>query len=223
LDVADGFDGTWHTVSNSLAGDAYSGVYPTSLTPADNAANPNSFCNQGGRFGAHSTTELFYPPYYGKLAIFSWFAGGLRVFDIRNPDKARPIAYFIPAPNDTGCGPTGGPSAGPGCTFANSGRDGHAVRAIQTNNVELDDRGYIYLADRAGTGMHIVKLAGAARAAVRGDGDDDDDGGHDGGHHDHCSRLMLERRNPAVTHGFRLFSPMIGLTHRDNFAGGSQS
>src|SRR2546430_13659416 len=56
----------------------------------------NSFCNQGGRFGAHSSTELFYPPYYGKLAIVSWFVGGVRVFDIRNPDAARPIAYFIP-------------------------------------------------------------------------------------------------------------------------------
>jgi hypothetical protein len=173
LNVPDGFDGTFHTVDNALSGDAASGVYPASLTPQDNPANPNGFCNQGGRFGAHATSELFYPPYYGKLAFFSWFAGGLRVFDIRNPDKARPIAYFIPAPNDTGCGPAGGPSAGPGCTFANSGRGGHTVHGIQTNNVELDDRGYIYLADRAGTGMHIVKLTGAARAAARGEGDGD--------------------------------------------------
>jgi hypothetical protein len=51
----------------------------------------------------------------------------------------------------------------------NVGRNNHAVNAIQTNNVELDDRGYIYLADRAGTGMHIVKLTGAARNAVEGD------------------------------------------------------
>jgi hypothetical protein len=33
---------------------------------------------------------------------------------------------------------------------------------IQTNNV--DDRGYIYIVDRAGTGMHIPELTGAARA-----------------------------------------------------------
>jgi len=31
---------------------------------------------------------------------------------------------------------------------------------IQTNNVELDDRGLIYSADRAGTGMHIIRLTG---------------------------------------------------------------
>ena len=35
--------------------------------------------------------------------------------------------------------------------------------AIQTNNVEVDDRGLIYLADRADTGLHIVELTGAAR------------------------------------------------------------
>jgi hypothetical protein len=36
--------------------------------------------------------------------------------------------------------------------------------AIQTNNVEVDDRGYIYIVDRADTGMHILELTGAARA-----------------------------------------------------------
>lgn len=169
LDVANGFDGvTFNWVSNGLTGNEYSGVYPVNLTPQDPVPQPNSFCNQGGRFGGHSPVELFYPKYYGKLAIAAWFAGGLRVFDIRNPDDARPIAYFVPAPNDTGCGPKGGPSPGPGCTFANTGRDNHMVNAIQTNNVELDDRGYIYIADRAGTGMHIIKLTGEAAKAAEG-------------------------------------------------------
>ena len=169
LDVANGFDGvTFNWVSNGLTGNEYSGVYPVNLTPQDPVPLPNSFCNQGGRFGAHAPTELFYPRYYGKLAIAAWFAGGVRVFDIRNPNQARPIAYFVPAPNDTGCGPKGGPSPGPGCTFANTGRDNHMVNAIQTNNVELDDRGYIYIADRAGTGMHILKLTGDAAKAVEG-------------------------------------------------------
>jgi len=167
LDVANGFDGvTFNWVSNGLTGNQYSGVYPANLTPQDPVPGVNSFCNQGGRFGGHSPTELFYPRYYGKLVIGAWFAGGLRVFDIRNPDQARPIAYFVPAPNDTGCGPKGGPSPGPGCTFANAGRDNHMVNAIQTNNVDLDDRGYIYIADRAGTGMHILKLTGEAAKAV---------------------------------------------------------
>jgi hypothetical protein len=38
--------------------------------------------------------------------------------------------------------------------------------AIQTNNVETDDRGYIYIVDRANTGMHILELTGDARKAA---------------------------------------------------------
>ena len=37
--------------------------------------------------------------------------------------------------------------------------------AIQTNNVEVDDRGLIYLADRADTGLHIVALTGPLRSS----------------------------------------------------------
>jgi len=35
--------------------------------------------------------------------------------------------------------------------------------AIQTNNAEVDGRGYIYIVDRANTGMHILELTGDAR------------------------------------------------------------
>ena len=181
MDVPNGFDYRWvgivpgNGVTDNHCGTtncAQSGIYGASVTPQDPpvGTNPNSFCNQGARFGVHSSTELFYPPYYGRLAILAWFTGGLRVFDIRNPDDPRAIAYFIPAPNDTGCGPQGGPSPGPGCTMANTGRDGHTVNAIHTNNVEVDDRGLIYIADRAGTGMHIIKLTGQAAAAAVGAG-----------------------------------------------------
>ena len=42
------------------------------------------------------------------------------------------------------------------------------VHVIQTNNVELDDRGLIYSADRAGTGLHIMRLTGHAKDVVSG-------------------------------------------------------
>ena len=35
--------------------------------------------------------------------------------------------------------------------------------AIQTNNVEVDNRGYIYAVDRADSGVHILELTGEAR------------------------------------------------------------
>ena len=123
------------------------------------------FCGKGGRFGAHASTELFYPPYYGKLAIFSWFNAGTRVFDMRDPFAVQEVAYFIPAPNkntmafcaDGVSHPAGDPKITPACT-----------KVIQTNNVELDDRGLIYSADRAGTGLHIIRLTGhAAEVAAR--------------------------------------------------------
>ena len=39
--------------------------------------------------------------------------------------------------------------------------------AIQTNNLEVDDRGYIYIVDRANTGMHILQVTGAAREIAK--------------------------------------------------------
>jgi hypothetical protein len=125
--------------------------------------NPGDFCGRGGRFGAHASTESFYPPYYGKLAIFSWFNAGTRVFDIRDPFAVQEVAYFIPAPDkntmafcvDGVSHPAGDPKITPACT-----------KAIQTNNVEIDDRGLIYSTDRAGTGLHILRLTGHAKEVV---------------------------------------------------------
>jgi len=117
---------------------------------------PGDFCNKGGRFGAHAVTESFYPRYYGKIAIVSWFNAGVRVWDIRDPFVPQPVAYFIPAPNE---------NTTENCvTYGDGGTI--CKRAIQTNNVELDGRGLIYIVDRAGTGMHILRLTGHARDIV---------------------------------------------------------
>jgi hypothetical protein len=37
---------------------------------------------------------------------------------------------------------------------------------MQTNNVEVDDRGLIYIVDRANTGLHILELTGNARKII---------------------------------------------------------
>jgi hypothetical protein len=42
----------------------------------------------------------------------------------------------------------------------------HCDVAIQTNNVNIDDRGYIYAVDRSNTGLHILELQGEARDIV---------------------------------------------------------
>jgi len=38
--------------------------------------------------------------------------------------------------------------------------------AIQTNNLDVDDRGYIYAVDRANTGMHILEFKRAFRHCI---------------------------------------------------------
>lgn len=113
------------------------------------------FCQRGGRFGAHGSNENRTPIYYGKLLFVTWFNAGVRVVDIRDPYNPVEVGFYVPAVNEN--------TAERCITVA--GRDRCKV-AIQTNNVEVDDRGYIYLVDRANTGMHIVELTGAAREIV---------------------------------------------------------
>ena len=113
-----------------------------------------NFCDRGERFGAHSSNENMTPVFYKKLLFVSWFSAGVRVLDVRNPYKPEEVAYYIPAITaDTKRDPT--------CVRR---RDPATCKiAIQTNNVEVDDRGYIYIVDRADTGLHILDLTGSAR------------------------------------------------------------
>ena len=113
------------------------------------------FCQRGGRFGAHGSHENSTPIYYGKLLFVTWFNAGVRVVDIRDPYNPVEVGHYVPAINEN--------TAERCITVA--GQDRCKV-AIQTNNVEVDDRGYIYLVDRANTGMHIVELTGEAREIV---------------------------------------------------------
>jgi hypothetical protein len=114
-----------------------------------------SFCERGGRFGSHSSNESMAPVFYKKMAFIAFFNAGVRALDIRDPYHPAEVGYFIPsitAATDKRC-------------LTVDGKDRCKV-AIQTNNVETDERGYIYIVDRANTGLHILELTGAARAAA---------------------------------------------------------
>ena len=94
-------------------------------------------------------------PFYKTLQVFSWFNAGMRVVDVRNPFEPTEVAYYIPATTantDVRCVTIDGVE--------------RCKTAIQTNNVEVDDRGLIYLVDRANTGLHIVELTGPAAAML---------------------------------------------------------
>jgi len=126
---------------------------PTPVATCQVPESDGDFCQRGGRFGPHATNEPFTPVYYKRIVFISYFNAGVRALDIRDPFHPTEIAYYIPA------------------TTANTDRrcvtiDGEerCKVAIQTNNVEVDDRGYIYIVDRANTGMHILELTGDARS-----------------------------------------------------------
>jgi hypothetical protein len=114
-----------------------------------------NFCARGGRFGTHSANESMAPVFYKKLAFFAYFNAGVRAVDIRDPYHPKEVGYFIPPITE---------ATDKRCIKVDGGN--RCKVAIQTNNVETDDRGYIYIVDRANTGMHILELTGEARAVA---------------------------------------------------------
>jgi hypothetical protein len=106
-----------------------------------------AFCQRGGRFGSHSSNESMAPVFYKKVAFVTWFNAGVRAIDVRDPYQPKEIGYFIPAITE---------ATDKRCVKV-AGQDRCKV-AIQSNNVETDDRGYVYVVDRANTGLAILEL-----------------------------------------------------------------
>src|SRR2546425_9418938 len=129
---------------------------PQSIATAQVPASEGDFCDRGGRFGPHATNEEFGPPFYQKIVFVSYFNAGVRGFDVRDPYNPQDVAFFIPAVTgntDFRCGPY-------------QGNPNVCRQVIQTNNVASDDRGCIYIVDRAGTGLHVLELEGDAKKIV---------------------------------------------------------
>ena len=103
-------------------------MQPLSLYQVSEADSPWSQ-QPGTRFGAHQFQEHL----SDSLVYCAWFSGGLRIVDIADPRAPREVGFFIPDPVN-----------------------GHA--APQTNDVDVDSRGLVYLVDRF-TGFDIVEFA----------------------------------------------------------------
>jgi hypothetical protein len=82
-----------------------------------------------GRFGGHQFQEHM----NDTLVYCAWFAGGLRIVDIADPMSPREVGFFIPEP-------------APG------------KPAPQTNDVDVDGRGLIFIVDRY-AGFDILEYA----------------------------------------------------------------
>ena len=134
--------------------------YPFGVSTFTVPEKSGNFCARGGRFGSHSSNEAVTSIYHKRIMFFTWFSAGLRAVDIRDPYHPKEIGYYIPAmTKNTVVLETPATQRGKVNATAASDR-----MAIQSNNVDVDDRGYIYVVDRANTGMHILQLTGAARA-----------------------------------------------------------
>ena len=82
-----------------------------------------------GRFGAHQ----FHERMDGDTLVYcTWFAGGLRIVDVADPLAPQEVGHYIPEPAPGQAGP-------------------------QTNDVDVDKRGIIYLVDR-GPGFNILEF-----------------------------------------------------------------
>ena len=119
-----------------------------------------NYCTKGGRFGTHSSNENMTPLFHKRVMFFAYFNAGVRAVDVRDPFNPKEIASFVPAMNKNTVVLETPAGLGKGMPFTEASNR----RAIQTNNVEVDDRGYIYIVDRANSGMHILELTGPARA-----------------------------------------------------------
>jgi len=88
------------------------------------------FHGQGIRFGAHQFRETI----DNNVAFVTWFAAGLRILDFSKPELPKELGYFIPEPGDRQIAP-------------------------QTNDVEMDHRGLLYITDKA-HGFDVIEFSG---------------------------------------------------------------
>ena len=117
-------------------GQPHAGLWLFDVTDLDNISPLSTFhvseldspwSRSAGRFGMHQFQEHI----SDALVYCAWFAGGLRIVDIGNPSHPLEAGYYIPEPVAGNASP-------------------------QSNDVDVDERGLIYLLDR-NNGVDIIE------------------------------------------------------------------
>jgi hypothetical protein len=116
-------------------------ILPRPLPPPD--APYRDFNEKGGWAGPHNMNQLQHNrdvQRQGDFLYLTWFNAGLRVFDVSNPRQPKEVAHFLPPEPTKRFGPM---------------PQGKLV--LQTEDVLVDRRGYIYLTDK-NQGLWILRL-----------------------------------------------------------------
>lgn len=96
------------------------------------------FAKRGGRFGAHNLHENRPAPgtwLSEQYVVGTFFNGGVRVFDLADPFRPEEAAFFVPPAPRTS-----------------------RAKAIQINDVFVDERGLVYAVDRIIGGLYIIEM-----------------------------------------------------------------
>jgi hypothetical protein len=96
------------------------------------------FGRRGGRYGAHNLHEnLPLPGSFRSdtIIVGTFFNGGVRVYDTKDPYRVEEIAYFVP----------GAPKLSP-------------AGAVQINDVFVDERQVVYAVDRFTGGLYTLEM-----------------------------------------------------------------
>ena len=74
-----------------------------------------------------------YNTFDDKIAYVAYFNAGVRVIDIANPYELKELGYWVPPQT--------------------------IDVVIQTNDVDVDARGYVYATDRTGNGFWVLQYS----------------------------------------------------------------
>ena len=89
-----------------------------------------------GRFGAHNLHENRPGGWISEDVVFgTFFNGGLRAFDVRNPYQPKEVAHFVPP------SPPNSPA-----------------QSIQINDVHIDENAIVYAVDRIVGGLYVLEM-----------------------------------------------------------------
>jgi len=119
--------------------DVHNETRPYSLAVLPPPPNMDELCKAGGRFGSHNINLNNMPAVSRMLkntVVTAQFAGGVRIYSIKNPSEPKEIAWFVPSV------------------------PGNKGGAIQMNDLIVGSDGLIYANDRFTGGLYILEYTG---------------------------------------------------------------